>query len=133
MIQSAEEFVRLRSSGNPAEYLRAATDEAPIEVWREVISNHHEMRSWVAHNKTVPLEILVILARDPSPEVRHTVATKNRLPAELMLEVACDTDQAVRQRIAHNKNAPADVLRKLAQDESPDIAAIAARRLAALT
>lgn len=62
MIRSAEEFVRLRKSDQREEYERAANDSASIEVWRDVISLYPDMHRWVAHNKTVPIEILAILA-----------------------------------------------------------------------
>jgi hypothetical protein len=133
MIKSADEFIHLRTSGDPAEYNRSAHDEAPIEVWREIIVHRPDFRSWVAHNKTVPVEILAILAHDPSAEVRHCVAMKNKLPRELMIELADDVDQTVRQRIAHNKNAPIEALRKLTTDEVRDISEHAKARLAAAT
>jgi hypothetical protein len=38
MIRTAEEFVLLRTSADPEEYRRAALDEAPAEVWHEVIA-----------------------------------------------------------------------------------------------
>lgn len=37
MIITAEEFVRLRTSENMDEYLKAAWDDAPFDVWLEVI------------------------------------------------------------------------------------------------
>lgn len=39
MINSAEEFKRLRKSKIQEAYNRAATDEASIEVWNEVLKN----------------------------------------------------------------------------------------------
>jgi hypothetical protein len=129
MIRDAEEFIRLRTSDTPDDYLRAATDEVPIEVWHEIIQRHPSMRKWVAQNKTVPIEILTILARDPNPDVRLSVAMKNKLPSELMLELADDDDEGVRQRIVHNKNASIAVLRKLSSNLLADIAEIARKRL----
>ena len=79
MIKSVEEFVRLRSSDNMEEYNRAAHEEAPIEIWEAIISEHEDMKKWVIHNKTVPLSILEILSEDPNPVVRHSVATKRKL------------------------------------------------------
>jgi hypothetical protein len=92
-MNSAEEFIRLRTSGDPAEYLRAAREEAPVAVWREIIERHPDMRSWVAHNRTVPVEVLAILARDPSSDVRHSVAMKIKLPLELILDLAKTGDR----------------------------------------
>jgi hypothetical protein len=62
MINSAEELVALRSSSLKDDYDRAAMEEAPIGVWRDVISQFPEYRPWVAHNKTILLEILEELA-----------------------------------------------------------------------
>ena len=76
MIQSPEEFRRLRESENPEEYRRAAHDEAPVEVWLEVIRRWPDMRFWVAQNKTVPVSVLEVLANDPDEKVRDMVLRK---------------------------------------------------------
>ena len=44
MINSAEEFVRLRSSELPEEYWRAAHEEVPDAVWLDVIARFPDMR-----------------------------------------------------------------------------------------
>jgi len=99
MINTAEEFVRLRTSENMDEYLKAAWDDAPFDVWLEVIKKYPDMREWVAHNKSIPVEIMEILADDADERVRFNVATKNRLPEHLHLKLAKDSDSSVRQRI----------------------------------
>jgi hypothetical protein len=76
MIESADEFRRLRESEIPDEYRRAAHDEAPVEVWLEVIRRWPDMRFWVAQNKTVPVSILEILVNDPDEKVRDMVLRK---------------------------------------------------------
>ncbi|MEO5662534.1 MAG: hypothetical protein ABIR39_04550 [Nocardioides sp.] len=76
MIESADEFVRLRRSTDREEYGRAARDEASIETWRDVIERYPEMREWVAHNKSVPMEILEILRHDPDEKARSVVRQK---------------------------------------------------------
>ena len=43
MIESADEFRRLRESDDPAEYLRAAHEPARLDVWREVIARFPEL------------------------------------------------------------------------------------------
>jgi len=129
MIRDAEEFIRLRTSATPTDYQRAATDEVPIEVWHEIIQHHSNMRSWVAHNKAVPAEILTILAHDPDPEVRLSVAMKNKLSSELMMKLADDEDEGVRRRIVCNKNASVQVLQKLEKDDLGEIAEMARKRL----
>ena len=53
-ITSAEEFVRLRTSEDPDEYLVSDNGAASDEVWLDVIARYPEMKEWVVHNKTVP-------------------------------------------------------------------------------
>ncbi|MET8522732.1 hypothetical protein [Nocardioides sp. NPDC004968] len=76
MIDSAEQFVRLRTSDDPADYNRAARDEASETTWRDVIERFPDMCFWVAQNKTVPLSVLEVLRHDPDEKVRHMVMTK---------------------------------------------------------
>jgi hypothetical protein len=129
MIATAEEFVALRGSSIQEEYLRAARDNAPIAVWRDVIARFPNMRTWVALNKTVPTEILEVLARDTDPDVRRAVAMKNSLPVHLMVLLSHDQAECVRMRIACNKKAPIDVLRYLSADASVDVSSAALERL----
>ena len=129
MIQSAHEFNRLRTSENPADYERAANEEAPVAVWREIIATMPEMKEWVAHNKMVPIEILETLARDTNARVRATVAMKRKLPEAIMLELAQDAEAQVRQRIAYNAKATKRVLELLARDQEGLVRERAAQRL----
>jgi hypothetical protein len=76
VIESAEEFVRLRTSTDPAEYQRAAHDEAAERTWQDVIARFPEMRFWVAQNKTVPLSVLEDLRNDPDEKVRAMVRAR---------------------------------------------------------
>ena len=132
MIESAEEFVRLRTSENPEDYLLAAQDEAAPGVWLDLIERYPAMRKWVAHNKTVPSEILRILAQDESDEVRLFVAQKRKLDSDVIRELARDRSEAVRQRVAYNPGTPNDVLRALAQDGSVSVSEAAQSRLGQL-
>jgi hypothetical protein len=116
MITSASEFLALRSSNRPDEYNRAAQDNAPDRVWNEIIDSYPEMREWVAHNKTVPITILGVLANDPSPRVREAVASKRKLTESLQLLLAQDNNPSVRERLVHNARVSLSVLRLLAQD-----------------
>ena len=50
VIGSAEEFVRLRMSDDPAEYRRSHLEAASLDVWQQVIERYPEMRRWVAHS-----------------------------------------------------------------------------------
>ncbi len=68
--------MRLRTSWVPEEYRRAAADEAPVEVWTQIIERYPDMRFWVAQNKTVPLAILEMLRHDPDRRVQWMVRSK---------------------------------------------------------
>lgn len=129
MIATAEEFVALRESSAQEEYLRAARDNAPIAVWRDVIVRFPSMRRWVALNKTVPTEIMEVLAGETDPEVRRTVAMTNRLPLHLIVHLSRDPAECVRLRIACNRKAPIDVLKTLSADASVDVSNAALGRL----
>jgi hypothetical protein len=61
VIDAAEEFVRLRTSEDSAEYNPAAARDAADETWLDLIERFPEMRFWVAQNKTLPLSVLEIL------------------------------------------------------------------------
>jgi hypothetical protein len=76
VIESAEEFVRLRQSADAEDQRRASQETAPVEIWRDVIERFPDMKTWVAHNKTVPLEILELLRRDDDERVVWTVKRK---------------------------------------------------------
>ncbi len=129
MIESAEEFVRLRTSELRDEYLQAAEDEAPLAVWRDVIERFADMREWVVLNKTVPLEVLEVLASDASASVRAAVADKRKLSQALFQLLSSDVDEVVRQRIAYNKKVPPNLLDRLAEDPSPLVREAARMRL----
>jgi NurA-like 5'-3' nuclease len=130
MIASAAEFHRLRTSNQPEGYRRAAIEAADEAVWLDVIASYPDMRFWVAQNKTVPLSILRLLARDKDSEVRIMMAMKRKLDLELFDLLSRDQDPAVRHSIALNLNVPLKVLNRLAGDEETFVANAAIERLA---
>lgn len=129
MIESADEFVRLRNSGNPEEYARAANECAKVEVWREVIRRFPEMKTWVAHNKNISLVILRELALDFDEEVRNAVACKRKLDSHLFQILGRDKSTLVRSSIAQNPKVPPDILSELARDPDKFVRESAIRRL----
>jgi hypothetical protein len=128
-ISSADEFIRLRNSQYSDEYLRAAHEPASMEVWMDVVERYPEARIWVAQNKTVPLDILALLAKDPDPKVRFMVAMKRKLTPELLEVLARDSDEGVRERVARHRRTPRTLLEQLANDPWEEIRAIVAERL----
>lgn len=129
-IESADEFVRLRSSGDPAMQQLAAHASAKAEVWMDVIERYPNIRFWVAQNKTVPLEVIRKLASDSDYRVRSMIAVKNRTPLDVLEELSRDPDPAVRADVAWNKKTPIDVRRKLLSDPEEIVRDAATRRLA---
>ena len=130
MISSAEEFISLRSSDDPTNNRRATAESAHVDVWLDVVSRYPDMKFWVAQNKTVPLIVLKVLARDEDARVRSLVAMKGSLSNELFLILSNDHDGSVRQRIAYNKKTPYDVLEFLSHDREELVAGPARERLA---
>lgn len=90
-------------SEDPADYRRAAGATAKLEVWLEVVHTMPDMRFWVAHNKTVPLPVLEVLAQDADPRVRSMVAAKRSLSPELALQIAADPEPSVQAALARNR------------------------------
>lgn len=136
MIESSEEFVRLKTSKDPEEQRRAAHEPADLDVWLEVIARHPEMKSWVAHNKTIPIEILRLLADDEDPSIRRDVLRKNKVLSRnkidrpLVEKFACDPDEEVRADVAGNRDTPRDIVERLAEDPSSWVYVRARERLA---
>src|SRR5687768_12018487 len=100
MIRSVEEFIRLRMSDVKDEYDRAAHEDAPTEVWWELVREHPDMKIWVVANKTVPLAVLEALSTDDDASVRDAVARKRRSPPEILKRLARDPDSGVRYAVA---------------------------------
>ncbi|PHX40754.1 hypothetical protein AO263_16260 [Pseudomonas sp. NZIPFR-PS5] len=110
MIRSAEEFVAL----------------SPIAVWRDVIERFPDHRRWVAHNKTVPVEILEVLCEFDA-STRWFVARKRKLYAALFERLSQDKDPDVRVAICANKKTPLEILERLLQDVNENVARVAAK------
>lgn len=129
MITSAEEFVQLRLSADRQQYTRAAHDTAPTWVWIDVIERFPDMKKWVAHNKTVPIDILQILANDDEPNVRLMVAKKRKLSLDIFEKLAYDSEESVRFAIANNRSTPSHVLENLLNDKWERVVRRAKERL----
>ena len=109
-ITNADEFARIRESSDPEEQTRATFAAASITVWRSVIETYPHLKSWVVHNKTVPLEILKQLSRDTDARVRRATARKRKLDRALFERLAADDDESVRRAVAMNAKCPEDIL-----------------------
>jgi hypothetical protein len=130
IMASAEEFIRLRSSQNAEEYLSAAHGKASDEVWLEVIKQYPEYARWVAHNKTISVEIIRVLATNPDENVRFQIAAKRKTPPDVLWTLAKDENDSVRNRVVHNAKTPKEILEFLLNDSWREIQEAAQRRLA---
>jgi hypothetical protein len=102
MINSAEEFKRLRESEIQDEYHRAATDEASIKIWKEVLAKYPDLAFWVVQNKTIPFEILYTLADNEDVDVRCMVARKRKIDDIIFNKLKEDIDETVRHALICN-------------------------------
>lgn len=132
MFTSAEEFMQLLASDDPTTNLRAAHEAASEEVWLEVIRDYPEAKKWVIHNKTVPHNILVLLADDEDAEIRWWIASKRKAGSSLLEKLSEDPDEAVRREVALNAKTPLHILEKLTKDESEMVAVLAIERIQTL-
>ena len=118
MIQSAEEFIKLRESDVKEEQHRASNDEATLNVWMDVINKYPTFKTWVIHNKTVPLEILELLSHDPEPDVRSAVAGKRKISESIFNLLSTDPDELVRYALMCNTKITSEKLKTIQVDDS---------------
>ena len=131
-ITSADEFIRLRYSERQEDRERAVSQEASLDVWKDVIARYPDARIWVVRNKTVPLEILAILLADREPQVRYAVAMKRKLTSSLLDQLATDRDESIRMRVAMHRNTSTVTLEALRNDPWVEIRTLVSRRLCGL-
>lgn len=117
-------------SEDPSDYHRSRYDEAPIEVWWELIARYSLANEWVARNKTSPVEILRELSRDPRVVVRTEVAMTRRISLDIQACLAADADSSVRNALANNAKVADEILAQLAEDSEEFVRDSALRRIA---
>jgi hypothetical protein len=113
MIQSAKEFIALRSSQDVAEQKRATNEEAPLSVWQEIIATYPENKIWVVRNKTVPVEILEILSKDNDAQIRSEVASKRKINDSIFSILSKDENKSVRYALMLNKSLTKQQLQQI--------------------
>ncbi len=118
MISSAEEFNSLRTSDNLDEQRRSAQEEAPIEVWHQVIKDYPNMKEWVVHNKTIPIEILEFLVHDSDAKVREVIARKRKINEKIVKTLAVDQNENVRYALMCNTKLSLEDKKQIKIDDS---------------
>jgi hypothetical protein len=118
MINTAEEFVQLRTSYSKDEQARATYDTAEIETWNDIIGKYPTYKEWAIHNKTIPNEILEILSLDADPRIRSAVARKRSINDKIIKVLSVDLDVNVRQSLLCNTGLTTEELNKIKTDHS---------------
>lgn len=118
MIKTAEEFIRLRQSENLEEQSRASREPAEIEIWLEIIDKYPEFKVWIAHNKTIQIEILEILSNDIDPTIRESIARKRKINETIFSRLSQDTDENVRYALIWNTKISVDKIKMIKVDDS---------------
>lgn len=131
MIDSAEQYLRLRTSPVPEDYRRATRDRVPLAVWYFMALRHPWVRAWIALNQYVPPVMLALLAADEDWRVRAVVATRPNLTWGILERLARDASPDVRLRVARNPDTPRHVLISLLDDDVDQVRHTAKARLEA--
>ena len=131
MLYTAEEFVGLVNADDPEISNQAAHVEASEAVWLAVVDRYPTLRFAVAANKTIPAQVIEVLARDGDARVRDMIARKRVVPLRVMEMLALDSDTGIRLTLAYNKSTPRRILESLRDDVWAPVAERAQLRLAA--
>jgi len=125
MIETAQEFVFLCCSKNDSDIARSLSEEASLDVWTDLIFNFKSHQIDVAQNRTIPSEIMRILAAQGDEVVRSILAEKRRLPPDLFDLLSKDPSSLVRKKVAANKKTSIDIVRSLVDDVDEEVARVA--------
>jgi hypothetical protein len=129
MIQSPQEFIALSDSEHPDNQHRARYEDAPEEVWFEIVEKYPDYIRAVIWNKTVPLNILRCIAKSPDAKIRCDVAMKRKLDDALFEMLSQDPDDSVRAQIVSNPKTPRHISERLALDREVWVAQQAREKL----
>jgi Leucine rich repeat variant len=88
----------------------------PMHILIAWVRKEPLLRPWIAQNPNIQPQILEILARDVSVQVRIAVASNPNTPNHLLEQLAKDREVEVRQTVASNSNSPVHVLEMLVKD-----------------
>ena len=129
LIHNASEFIDALENPESTDHSLIRFGTASIETWLEIVRHSEDAAVWVALNKTIPVEVIEVLANHASARVRRFAADKNRITPELIVLLSTDSDPSVRLRIANHKKTGAEILRQLLRDDWVEVVATARKRL----
>ena len=122
MISNINEYLRLKNSKNKEDYDRVIREELSPELISDILENYPIEKSWLVHNKFIPIEILRILASDKDIDVRFSVAMKKKCDRLVFETLIKDKDFSVRMAVVRNNKLPIDLLETLTFDSENEIA-----------
>jgi len=106
----------------PSSRLTIATATKSVEVLQMLAGDpSSDVREAVADNLRTPAESLDILSRDSISAVRMAVAGNPRTPVNCFEELARDTVNYVRWAIANNEKTSPAILKSLSKDPDPHV------------
>jgi len=125
MIVSAIDFIRMCSSNDPDEVNQTLWDEAPIDVWKEIIVRHPDKCIDVAQNRTIQDDIIKMLSLCADVNVRTLIAEKGNSPIDVLTSLSKDADERVRRKVAANRKTPIGILEYLVADPVESVSSVA--------
>lgn len=100
-----------------------------MEVWRAIVERLPDMRFWVSFNRTLPTEIIRILADDADWRVRDQIAGRRDTPLDILETLSRDDHDAVLSTVADNPRTPTRALETLSGHSWSQIREKAERQL----
>jgi hypothetical protein len=102
-IHTTSEFIAALENPNTTDNSLIRFCEASTQTWLEIIHHSEEAAVWVALNKTIPLEVIEVLAKHSSAQVRRFAADKNQITPGLILLLVTDSDPSACLRITKRR------------------------------
>lgn len=130
MISHINEYLYLADSDNKTDNNRIINEELSSELISEIIKNYPERKSWLIHNKFIPVKILEELATDDNDDVRFTIALKKKCNRVTFEKLLSDINYSVRLAVIRNKKLPIDLLENISNDMNDEIYEDAKKNLA---
>lgn len=127
MICNIDEYLNLVNSEDKEDTNRTINEELSSELILEIIKNYPGKKSWLAHNKHLPVSVLRLLALDENDDVRFTIAMKKKCDRHIFEILMKDPNFSVRMAVVRNNKLPIDLLKLLAFDKENEISEEAKR------
>jgi hypothetical protein len=86
-------------------------------IQRLALDESSIVRSRIAMNSNTPVEILRLLSGDKNENVRHAVAFNLKTPSDVLKSLSEDTKAMVREGVAMNSSTPDEILNLIERDE----------------